>query len=615
MRQVIKDAIDIYYIDENTLQVYRKSRRTNTMRAVKWINDRNGVSAQLFFFKDKEKNRIRARKVTFEHIVGTYVFNLTKYYIFEYINDNPFDINKDNIRIRYIIDICNEWKKIDDCEFMISKNGDLYDINKKRIVSPHKDISGYYYYSFNKTHIKRSHLVWKYFAKDNKIPKGYVIDHINNVADDDRIENLQCITIRKNIVKEHKRELPTGVVKDNNRYKTYISYTLDNIKYEGCYLGSFSSSEEAGICYQRALSLINDGVNPLKKGENTNIKYLFSNNTWYFTINRTGRPSKKHSGFRTYESALAAYNKLIEIDVLNETEEDKILRRGYFTFKVIDKKYEIKRLKYSTDEYLKAYRYYKQCKVEKRMNDFIDAIPQIRERIKNESKAVKKEILRKEKEKKEINKNFLMEMRKNKQIQHEAAKEEAKLKFVTNPNYKQNTYNDCYTINVPYIDGKWYYLHSFKDFSIVQEISEIMDKHKYTDDFPQFFENFKTNELPKYIERDNAYRSEKKNVMCNRLGYTWFKPRECWRVIKGVNKKEYCLGYYKDERCCKMILDEANNAIKTGVFDIWYAKIEEHKYRIKSLFNDGSLIQNKDNSTNLLYTICDIRYSNIMEEN
>ncbi len=33
-------------------------------------------------------------------------------------------------------------------------------------------------------------LVWKAFRGD--IPKGYVIDHINNLKDDNRLVNLQC---------------------------------------------------------------------------------------------------------------------------------------------------------------------------------------------------------------------------------------------------------------------------------------------------------------------------------------------------------------------------------------------------------------------------------------
>lgn len=594
MKQIIKDTIENYFIDENTFQVYRKSNRTNKMLKVNWKADKEGMSVTLALFLDKEKGRTRKRQITFENIIGNFILNLKEKYIFEYNDNNSFNINKENIRIKYINDICNNWKQIENSDkFFVSKNGDVYDNEKHRLIRPTKDMTGYYHYSINGVHIKRSHLVWKYFAENNTIPKGYVIDHINNIAYDDRIENLQCITTRENIVKEHKRDLPTGVIKDGNRYKSYISYTLKSVKYESCYLGSFTNAGDAGECYQKALALINQGINPIKTGENKNIKYKFANNTWYFTTERTGKPSKKHSGFKTYEEALSAYNKFIELDTSNESDEDKILRRGYFSLHILDKTYDVRRYKYSTDEFLSAYRFYKQCRQENRINDFIDALPSIREKIKNESDTIKTELKHKEKEKKEAYKKYVNNILKKDRMEKKQAKEEAKLNFVANPNYKKNTYNDCYTISVPHIDGKWYYLCSFKDFELVKEIDTIMEEHKYLEDFPEFFKSFKESELPKYTERDMAYRAERRNENENRKGYGWFKPRNCWRVIKDVSNKQYCLGYFRDERCCKMILDEAANAVKAGVFDNWYENIENHKYRIKRLFNDESLPENK----------------------
>ena len=47
---------------------------------------------------------------------------------------------------------------------------------------------------------------------------------------------------------------------------------------------------------------------------------------------------------------------------LRVTEEEKILRRGYFTFHVLDRTFSITRYKYSVSEYISAYKFYKECR-------------------------------------------------------------------------------------------------------------------------------------------------------------------------------------------------------------------------------------------------------------
>ena len=47
---------------------------------------------------------------------------------------------------------------------------------------------------------KRSRLIW--MMHHGEIPKGLVIDHINNAPTNDRIENLQAITHQENCLKD-----------------------------------------------------------------------------------------------------------------------------------------------------------------------------------------------------------------------------------------------------------------------------------------------------------------------------------------------------------------------------------------------------------------------------
>lgn len=61
-----------------------------------------------------------------------------------------------------------------------------------------------------------------------EIPEGYEIDHINTIRDDNRIENLRCVTPKENsnniLSKKHKSEAMIGNTNaranTNNRGKT-----------------------------------------------------------------------------------------------------------------------------------------------------------------------------------------------------------------------------------------------------------------------------------------------------------------------------------------------------------------------------------------------------------
>lgn len=78
-----------------------------------------------------------------------------------------------------------------------------------------------------------------------------VVDHINSNPKDNRVENLQILTNRKNSSKGKKGNLPTGVSKINQKFRSVI-----NINGQSKRLGYFSTSEEASEAYQKELKNI-----------------------------------------------------------------------------------------------------------------------------------------------------------------------------------------------------------------------------------------------------------------------------------------------------------------------------------------------------------------------
>ena len=101
----------------------------------------------------------------------------------------------------------------------------------------------------NKKQIKYLHhrLIAQHFIPN---PNNYeYIDHINEIKDDNRIENLRWISMSGNMRNrtiKNKYGLPRGVFK--SQYNTYnVKIKIDGKKY---HLGSFETIEEASKCYE-----------------------------------------------------------------------------------------------------------------------------------------------------------------------------------------------------------------------------------------------------------------------------------------------------------------------------------------------------------------------------
>ena len=137
----------------------------------------------------------------------------------------------------------------------INNNHNTLSLKKEIILKLGNDKDGYKLVSLTKGGISKTHkvhfLVCKAFLTQ-KTNELYVIDHINNIKNDNRINNLQYISIRENTIKDIKNKNNfLGIYKSGNKFCAKI--VIDGVRK---YLGTFNTSEEANNEYLKNLNLI-----------------------------------------------------------------------------------------------------------------------------------------------------------------------------------------------------------------------------------------------------------------------------------------------------------------------------------------------------------------------
>lgn len=183
---------------------------------------------------------------------------------------------------------------------------------------------GYRQYSLNINGVNRtfqcSQLVAMAFL--GHVPNGYdsVVDHINGITDDDRLENLRIVTQRENsstCFRSDKKSLSSKYVgvsffKKQEKWAAQIYYKDKNVV-----LGYFKTELEASNAYQLALSKVKDGSfnhNDYKPKWTSEYKGVFfhkASNKWRAQITINGK--RKHIGsFHTELEAHNAYQKALK---------------------------------------------------------------------------------------------------------------------------------------------------------------------------------------------------------------------------------------------------------------------------------------------------------------
>lgn len=142
--------------------------------------------------------------------------------------------------------------------YYITKDGNVWSEKNKRFLKANIN-KGYFYVVLSNLNVKKTFEIHKLLAITylNHIPCGYkiVVDHINNIKTDNRVENLQLISPRENTSKDRKNGSSkyTGVYWDKIN-KNWRSTIRINGKLK--YLGRFKNEIEASNAYQNVLNNI-----------------------------------------------------------------------------------------------------------------------------------------------------------------------------------------------------------------------------------------------------------------------------------------------------------------------------------------------------------------------
>ena len=118
--------------------------------------------------------------------------------------------------------------------------------------------SRYYSVGLNKDFKSKRSLIHQLvsicFLNHYPMQNNLVIDHKDNIKEHNMLSNLQLITVRKNSSKDSINKSGfTGVIKKSNRFESIISNKGKILN-----LGTFGTAEEASKKYNEAVSLIDD---------------------------------------------------------------------------------------------------------------------------------------------------------------------------------------------------------------------------------------------------------------------------------------------------------------------------------------------------------------------
>lgn len=150
---------------------------------------------------------------------------------------------------------------------IVTKSNGVQMVLKGKELKKSKQKTGYLKVNLYKNRIEKQFLAHQVVAIVflNHVPNGtneIVVDHINGIRHDNRLENLQLITNRENSSKDKigKGSSPyigVSFLKAKKKYESRIRY-----KGKLIHLGNYIDPYDAHLAYQKALERINKGLPP-----------------------------------------------------------------------------------------------------------------------------------------------------------------------------------------------------------------------------------------------------------------------------------------------------------------------------------------------------------------
>ena len=208
---------------KNTVDV--KKRHVSESNKIKKVHQRETRGCTFTFYINKPgfyelvfRSRLPAAKMFRQWVFSKVLPSIRKY--------GYFKMFKSKLKQRVIIDGVKYYKHNVFTKYATTNDGDVINLETKKIMKMRKNDCGYLYFNIYNDKLKKTKVYsqhrFVYEVFKGEIPKGFEVDHINNLKTDNRIKNLQLLTHKQNIEKSKNKSIISTCIKTGEE-KTFIS--------------------------------------------------------------------------------------------------------------------------------------------------------------------------------------------------------------------------------------------------------------------------------------------------------------------------------------------------------------------------------------------------------
>lgn len=257
IKTIIIDGVETNYTISDEGEVYNKK----TKRKLKGTYKRNEYHTVQLTINNKVKSIM-----THKLVAEAFLPNINNFPVVHHIDGDKHNNKLENLqwvtvkenaetgpskRIgeKLYIEPNDEWKILSiSNDYLINDKGQLYNRIRKQMTMG-SIRNGYIRVEIKGKAYSMHRLVYKTFI--GPIPQGMVIDHINGIKDDNRLENLRCISQSENAINAqqngHKGQHKVAQYDlNNNLIKEYPSFTAAAKEFNVSYAAISSAAKRGG---------------------------------------------------------------------------------------------------------------------------------------------------------------------------------------------------------------------------------------------------------------------------------------------------------------------------------------------------------------------------------